>query len=73
MTTTVAISDTKDYEGIDEWYVCAFDENGDHSSDEMMNDEETQHGSFAWCVEQAAKFISEHNTIQWRICIMRVM
>jgi hypothetical protein len=70
---TVVISDTKDYEGIDEWYVCAFDNNGDHSSDEMQEDDETRHGSFAWCVEQAATFISEHNNIQWRIVIERVM
>lgn len=65
-----------DHEGQDEWYVCAFDENGDHSDnllaspDGGINGE--FHGTFRECAMKASDFAAKNPELQLRVVIGRV-
>lgn len=66
------VADAPDHEGVDEWYVGVFDENGDHSDDLFERERGMYQGTFRQCVQEAGDFVARKPNMQLRVTIGRV-
>lgn len=61
-----------DADGLDEWIVMAFDNNGDHSDNLLETDAHTEfHGTLAECIAKGREFAADHPTMQMRVVFER--
>lgn len=61
-----------DHEGVDEWSLCVFDMNGDHSEDLLVTNDKEFQGTFRACAMRALDFAQDNPDMQMRVVIERV-